>query len=141
MGFSLIAATAILGITLFMAVEIIVSDLLPTMEEINTSYTTMKDRMQEQLHTEINITTVVRSANGTNYDYNISVENTGSITLPTDNFVILLDGIECPFYCSGQFLYPENIIYFIVKNQTGEGQNRLKIISNNGIASFYTYGG
>ncbi|MBN1861853.1 MAG: hypothetical protein JW840_10395 [Candidatus Thermoplasmatota archaeon] len=140
MGFSLIAATAILGITLFMAVEIIVSDLIPTMEEINTSYTTMKDRIQEQLHTGINITAVVRSVNGTNYNYNISVKNTGSITLLTDNFVILLNGTECPFYCSGQYLYPENIVYFVMENQAGEGQKRLKIITNNGIASFYTYG-
>ena len=140
MGFSLIAATAILGITLFMAVEIIVNDLLPTMEEINTSYTTMKDRMQEQLHTNINITTVVRSVNGTSYNYNISVENTGSITLLTDNFIILVDGTVCPFSCSGEYLYPENIVYFFVENQAGEGEKRLKIITNNGIASFYTSG-
>lgn len=123
-----------------MAVEIIVSDLFPTIDEMNTSYTTMKDRIQEQLHTDINITMVARSENGTNYDYTISVQNIGSITLPTDNFVCLINGTECSFRCSAEYLYPENTVNFLVLNQTGAGQKRLKIITNNGIASFYVYG-
>lgn len=140
MGFSLIAAAAILGITLFMAVEIIASDFLPTMEDITTSYVTMKDRIQEQLLTSINITLVTRSDNGTNYDYNISVKNSGSVTLVTDTFMILINGTECHFTCSRQYLYPENTVYFQVVNQVGGGQRPMKIITNNGIAAYYTYG-
>ena len=139
MGFSTIAAAAILGVTLCMAVEIITTDLLPTIEDINASYGTMKDRIQEQLQTDIAVTTVTRLDNGTEYAYNISVQNTGSRTLPTDNFMILINGSESQFTCSHQYLYPENIIQFHVVSQASGGENRIKVITNNGIAAYYTY--
>jgi archaellum component FlaF (FlaF/FlaG flagellin family) len=140
MGFSLIATAAILGIALFMAVEIIASDFLPTMEDVNTSYGAFKDRIQQQLQTDITITMVVQTDNGTDYDYNISVHNTGSVTLATHNFMVLINGSECPFTCSHQYLYPENTVYFEVINQPGGGQERVKVTTNNGIAAYYTYG-
>ena len=67
MGFSLIGAAVVLGLTLFMAVEIITGDLLPTIESINDSYDDMNERFQEQVHTNINITAVSRSANGSKF--------------------------------------------------------------------------
>jgi len=139
MGFSLIAAAAILGFTLFMGVEIIVSDLLPTIEEINTSYEEMNERMQEQLHTVINITQVERVLNGTTYDYTVSVQNTGSTTLHTTNFMILINGSLCEFYVSDGYLYPETTRDFQVVNQPTGGEIRIKVITNNGIADYYTY--
>ena len=139
MGFSLIAAAAILGVTLFMAVEIIVSDLLPTMEEMNTSYIDMKDRVNEQIQTDITITGISRSVNGTNFDYTLSVQNTGSSTLHTDDFVILINGTNCEFSCTYDYFYPENTVNFTVFNQAGDGLKRMKIITNNGIDDYYTY--
>jgi len=139
MGFSLIAAAAILGLTLFMAVEIITSDLLPTIEDINDSYGDMKKRLQDQLQSDINITTVERSINGSNYDYNISVQNTGSVTLLTRDFMILINGAEYQFTCSHQYLYPENTVYFRIVDVTGEESKRMKVITNNGVADYYTY--
>jgi len=139
MGFSTIAAAAILGVTLCMAVEIVTTDLLPTVEDINASYGTMKDRIQKQLQTDIAVTMVTRPENGTDYTYNISVKNTGSNTLLTDNFLILINGSESQFTCSHQHLYPENIVHFHVVSQTSGGENRIKIITNNGIAVYYTY--
>jgi archaellum component FlaF (FlaF/FlaG flagellin family) len=91
MGFSLIGAAVVLGLTLFMAVEIITGDLLPTIESINDSYDDMNERFQEQVHTNINITAVSRSANGSTYTYNISVKNIGSITLNAEGFMILIN--------------------------------------------------
>jgi archaellum component FlaF (FlaF/FlaG flagellin family) len=139
MGFSLIAAAAVLGLTLFMAVEIITSDLLPTIEDMNKSYGDMKERLQNQLQSDINITTVLRAANGSNYDYNISVKNTGSTTLFTKDFLILINGSEYQFTCSYEHLYPENTVYFQIMNVAGVGSQRLKVITNNGIADYYTY--
>jgi len=139
MGFSVIAAAAILGLTLFMAVEIIASDLLPTLEDMNKSYDEMKDRHQNQLQSNINITMVLRSANGSNYDYNISVKNTGSATLFTQDFLILINGSEYQFICNRENLYPENTVYFQIVNVAGDGSQRLKVITNNGIADYYTY--
>lgn len=139
MGFSLIAAAAILGFTLFMGVEIIVSDLLPTIEEINTSYGAMNERMQEQLHTGINITQVQRVLNATTYDYTITVQNTGSITLPTTDVMILINGSLCDFFVASDYLYPETTMDFQVVNQAAGGETRIKVITHNAIADYYTY--
>jgi archaellum component FlaF (FlaF/FlaG flagellin family) len=118
MGFSLIAAAALLGLSLFMAVEIITSDLLPTIEGINDSYDDM---------------------NGSNYDYNVSVKNTGSETLDSDVFIILINGSEYEFTFSQAYLYPENTVYFRIANVVGTEAKRIKVITNNGIADYYTY--
>jgi archaellum component FlaF (FlaF/FlaG flagellin family) len=139
MGFSLIASAAILAVTLFMAVEIITGALLPTLDGINTSYGQLKNRLADQIQTDINITTVSRSANGVNYNYNITVQNTGSVTLRTEKFAVLVNGIEYPASCSCIYLYPQNTGYFSLMNATGEGATRIKIISDNGIADYYTY--
>ena len=138
MGFSLIASAAILGVTLFMAAEIINSDLLPTIEDINDSYDSMKDRLRDQVQTDVNITAVSRSFNGSNYDYNISVQNTGSVTLTTEDFVILINGTTYQFTCTHSYVHPENTVYFQVVNVAGAGVKRLKVITNNGIADYYT---
>jgi archaellum component FlaF (FlaF/FlaG flagellin family) len=139
MGFSLIASAAILAVTLFMAVEIITGALLPTLDGINTSYGQLKNRLADQIQTDINITTVVVSANGGNYNYNITVQNTGSVTLKTGKFAVLLNGIVYPASCSCAYLYPQNIGYFSLTNVTSGGATRIKIISDNGIADYYTY--
>jgi archaellum component FlaF (FlaF/FlaG flagellin family) len=141
MGFSLIAAAAVLGFTLFMAVEIITSDLLPTIEDINNSYSDMKQRFEDHLQTDINITTVTSSANGSNYDYNISVRNTGSVTLVTKDFTILINGSEYEFTCAHPYLYPENTAHFQIVNVTGAGAKRMKVIANSGIADYYAFAG
>jgi archaellum component FlaF (FlaF/FlaG flagellin family) len=139
MGFSLIASAAILGVTLFMAVEIITSNVLPTIEEINTSYDDMKERITDQVQSDINITTVSRSPNGLNYDYNISVKNTGSISLKTKNFNVLINGMSNSFTCSHSYIYPENTVYFTILNVAGDEIKRMKIVSDTGIADYYVF--
>ena len=139
MGFSLIAAAAILAVTFFMAVEIITGALLPTLDGINTSYGQLKNRLTDQIQTDINITTVSRSASGVNFNYNITVQNTGSVTLKTEKFVVLVNGIEYPASCTCSYLYPQNTGYFSLTNVTGGGAARIKIISDNGIADYFTY--
>jgi archaellum component FlaF (FlaF/FlaG flagellin family) len=141
MGFSVIAAAAILGVTLFMAVEIITSELLPTLDDVNQSYEDMKDRYQNQLQSNINITTVNQSANGSNFDYTISVQNTGSTTLHTNDFQILINGTVYHFSCAEEKLYPQNTLLFQLTNIPGAGVQRIKVITNNGIADYYTYTG
>jgi archaellum component FlaF (FlaF/FlaG flagellin family) len=139
MGFSLIASAAILAVTLFMAVEIISGSLLPTLEGINTSYGELKDRLQNQIQTDIKISNVSRSFTGSNYDYNITVQNTGSVTLATEKFIVLFNGTTHPATCSRTYLYPDETVYFSVVNVSGNGPTRIKIITNNGIADYYTY--
>jgi archaellum component FlaF (FlaF/FlaG flagellin family) len=139
MGFSLIASAAILAVTLFMAVEIITGNLLPALEGINNSYGEMKNRLTDQIQTDINITTVSRSVNGLNYNYNITIQNTGSVTLKTGKFVVLMNGTVYAATCSCMFIYPDATAYFTVTNVSGVGAMRMKIITDNGIADYYTY--
>jgi archaellum component FlaF (FlaF/FlaG flagellin family) len=139
MGFSLIASAAILGVTIFMAAEIITGDLLPTIERIDDSYGDMRDRLRDQVQTDINITAVSRSENGLNYDYNVSVQNTGSVTLNTEDFLILMNGTNYQFTCAHTYLYPENIVYFQILNLAGDEAKRIKVITNNGIADYHLF--
>jgi archaellum component FlaF (FlaF/FlaG flagellin family) len=139
MGFSLIASAAILAVTLFMAVEIITGTLLPTLEGINTSYGELKDRLTSQIQTDITISSVSRSSHGLSYDYTITVQNTGSVTLKTEKFAILFNGTEYPVTCSRVYLYPNNHCNFTATDIAGEGAMRIKIITDNGIADYYTY--
>ena len=140
MGFSLSAAAAIVGVSALIAVEILIGNLLPTITNVNDSYGDMKDRAIDQVQTDINITNVNININGSGHDINITVENTGSISLKTSDFNILINGSTEQFTCSNSYLYPENEVYFNVTNSTGNtGLRRLKVVTDNGIADYYEY--
>ena len=139
MGFSLVGAAAIIGVSLLMVIEIIVSTTIPTLTDVHSAFDEMNDRAIAQVQTDINITEVNSIVNGSNYDINITVENTGSITLETTFFDILINGTKNDFSCSNFYIHPENIVYFIVSNLSGSGINRLKIVTNNGISDYYEF--
>jgi len=139
MGFSLVAAAAIIGVSLVMGLEIIVGTTIPIITNINESYNEMRNRAIDQVQTNINITSVTSEINGSNYDINITVENVGSVTLEPTYFNILINGIKNEFTCSKTFLYPENEVYFNVLNISGSGESRLKIVTNNGISDYYMF--
>ena len=139
MGFSLTASAAVIAVALFIALEIVTGSLFPTMSGINDSYDDLKNRMIEQVHTNINITSIATQANGPNYDYNIAIKNTGSITLETSDFVIMLNGTKHQFTSSQSYLYPENIVHFTVTNVPGSGSKRVKVVADNGISDYTEY--
>lgn len=139
MGFSLAAAAAIIGVSVLIIIGTIGESLLPTTTDINDSYDDMKDRAIDQIQTDINITSVTTPSNGSNYDLNFSVENTGSVVLETSYFNILINGTAQQFTCTGSYLYPENEVYFNVTNLPGTGPRELKVITNNGVSDYYEY--
>ena len=139
MGFSTVAATAIVGVALVMAIEIIVGTTIPTITDVHGSYDDMKDRAIEQVQTDVNITAASTSANASNYDLNITIENTGSVTLKTNSFDVLINGTKNKFQYSKLYLYPKNTVYFEVYNISGSETARLKIVTNNGIEEYYDY--
>jgi len=139
MGFSLVAATAIIGVSLVMGLEIIVGTTIPTITDLHESFNDMRNRVIDQVQTYIDITSVTYLINGSNYDINITVENIGGITLQTTYFDILLNGTKNEFNCSKSYLYPGHEVYFNVLNITGSGERRLKIVTNNGISDYYIF--
>jgi archaellum component FlaF (FlaF/FlaG flagellin family) len=139
MGFSIVAATAIIGVSILICIELMVGTTIPTLTDVHDAYDKMRDRSIEQVQTDITINDAATSANDSNYDLNITVENTGSISLEAVNFNILINGTDQTFSCSESFLHPEKEIYFYVDNLPGTGSRRLKVITNNGISDYHDY--
>jgi archaellum component FlaF (FlaF/FlaG flagellin family) len=143
MGFSVVAASAIIGVSVLIALEIVVGTTFPNMSDIHNCYKEMKDRSIEQVQTDINITRVNVVINDTNWDVNISIENSGSISLKTSKFNILLNGTNQIYECDDTYLHPSDISYFIIPNYDAGSYIRIKAITENGISDFYdvTIGG
>ena len=139
MGFSVVAAAAIIGVSIVVVIETLTGSLLPAVTDINDSYDEMRNRIIDKVQTDINITAVNSPANGSNYDLNFTIENTGSISLETCYFSILINGTIRPFTCSSTYIHPENSAYFEVNNLTGSGTARLKVVTKNGISDYYEY--
>ena len=100
MGFSLVVAASIIGVSVLMAIEIIVGTTIPTLTNVQDSFYDMRNRAIDKIQTDINITDIAIEINGSNYDINITVENLGSTSLETEYFNILINGIEKQFTCS-----------------------------------------
>jgi len=139
MGFSLVAAAAIICVSIVMAIEIIVGTTIPTITNVHDSLDEMRDRAIDQIQTDINITSVTSEVNGSDHDINVTLENTGSISLETKYFNILINGTDTKFTCSSSFLHPENEVYFNISSLESTGLRRLKIITDNGISEYYEF--
>jgi archaellum component FlaF (FlaF/FlaG flagellin family) len=137
MGFSLSASFAVIGVSILISVEILIGGLAPTIDDIDQSYDDKINRGIEKIQTDINISNVVISANSSNYDYNITLENIGSITLETNDFIILINGNLFDFSCFDSYLFPESETNLIINNVSGNGTIRLKILTENGISDYY----
>ena len=139
MGFSLVAAAAIICVSIVMAIEIIVGTTIPTMTNVHDSLDEMRDRAIDQIQTDINITSVTSEVNGSDHDINVTLENTGSISLETKYFNILINGTDTKFTCSSSCLHPKNEVYFNISSLESTGPRRLKIITDNGISDYYDF--
>ena len=141
MGFSTVATTVIIGVAILISLEIIAGTTLPTITGIHSSYDEMRERAIKQIQTEINITNAVAVPNGsTHHDLTFTVENTGSISLKTSSFDVLINGTRKTFTCSTTYLYPEDQAVFTLEYLDGRnGSSRLKIVTENGIEEYYTY--
>lgn len=139
MGLSLSAAAAIIGVSLVISLELMLGSIIPAVNNYSYSFDDMKNRAIDQVQTDINISNIVTSANISNYDLNITVENTGSIVLQPGDFNILINGTNKDFYCRKSYLYPEEECYFEIYDLTGEGARRIKVVTNNGISEYDKY--
>ena len=139
MGFSLSAATAIIGLSILISIELIVSTSIPTVTNIHDSYEEMRDRSIDRLQTDINITDINTSPNGSNYDLTFVVGNKGATSLKLEYFTVLINGNLSSYTSSKTYLYPENTAEFSVLNIDGGVNERLKVITNNGISEYTNF--
>jgi archaellum component FlaF (FlaF/FlaG flagellin family) len=136
MGFSLVAAFSIICVSVFIAFEIFSVQVLPVFNDCESSYSSKVNRYLDKLDTKIIIEEVILSNNLSNYDYNISVNNTGEKTLRTNDFNIIIDGKIYDFVCNETYLLPLNQANFYIYNVTGTGDIRLKVVTGNGIKDY-----
>jgi archaellum component FlaF (FlaF/FlaG flagellin family) len=134
MGFSTIAAVAILGGSCITMFTILSGGILPTISNYHEAFKDMEERALDKIQTNINITEVTNTV-GPYFDLNVTVENTGQNTLITQDFTILINGIKYQYNCSEPYLYPEKEVIFTI-NMTGSGLFRIKTISENGISDY-----
>jgi len=141
MGFSISAATAIIGVTLVMALEVSLGTMIPLYTDIQESYHDMKKRSIEEIQTDLSIEQVNATVNASNHDVNITIKNTGSTTIESAYITILIDGEQEAFVCDSSYLYPESSYYLLVNGISGSGEKKIKIITANGISCYETYNG
>jgi len=136
MGFSLSAAFAILGISILISIEIFSANIFPAIDNYDNSNSDMIIRYTNKLETGINITDVNVTANLTNYDYNITIKNTGNIVLDTSKIDILINGYYEEFQCMDRYILPLIQSNFIFRNLDYSGNIRFKVITGNGIEDY-----
>ncbi len=139
MGFSVSTATAIIGVTIVMALEVSLGAMIPMYTNIQESYQDMKTRSIDELQTDITINDVNVTANASLHDLNITIKNTGCIVLEREYITILIDGVIKDFTSSSAYLYPESIEYYIINGLSGIGEKKIKIIAPNGISCYASY--
>jgi len=139
MGFSTTAAVAIIGLSIFISLEIFTGSIIPSITDYDTSYQNMVDRKVDTLQTTINITTISVTAYGLNYNHTITLHNIGSITIDASKCMVLINGINQQFTCSESYIYPEKQAFFNITNLPGDGEKTAKIITENGIEDYYIY--
>ena len=140
MGFSTIGATLIIGISIIAMLSIFSTEILPVVFDINDSYRDLENRILEKSQTSINITNVTLSNVGGNLSLNVTVKNTGSVSLNTSDFSILVNGTKKSFTATKSVIHPEKEAIFTI-TVSSSGSKRIKIITYNGVADYAEYGG
>jgi archaellum component FlaF (FlaF/FlaG flagellin family) len=73
------------------------------------------------------------------YRLNITIKNSGSITLQSKNFIILINGTSAPCTYSTSYLHPTKSEYFETVNFYAISEKRVKVIADNSISDYYVY--
>jgi archaellum component FlaF (FlaF/FlaG flagellin family) len=132
MGFSLIAAAAIIGVAVLISLELIIGTTIPTFTNMHDSFEDMRDRAIDRVQTDVNITNVVYVAPNTV----ISVDNTGSVSVNTSNCNILHNGVTQTFTSTVSYFHPEGTAIFSFVGRANPG-DIIKIVTPNGIEDYY----
>ena len=140
MGFSLVAATAIVGVSILVSLEILTGSLLPAIENYNDAYDELVDRSVDRAQTDINITGHSIGPGVETYSLVLTVKNIGSVTLNTSKFAIMVNGTSYTFTYPDFFIFPENSVAFTVPSLSSDGYAKVaKVTTPNGISDYYQY--
>ena len=138
MGFSTSAAFAIVGVCIFVCMDILSGSVLPSLSELNESYRAMERRAVERVNTGISITNITKTP-GIPYSIRIEVKNTGSTNLDVSRFTVMINGTIVEYSYDKNYLYPCDTVNISVTNLTYGGVIRVKIVTGNGVGGYGVY--
>ena len=95
----------------------------------------------KRLQTDIVIGSSTPTGSAASYNLTLTVSNTGSETLKSDELNVLVDGIvqSYSFTPTTTTWTPDGTISLIVTGLSGGGSHRVKMITENGISDYDTY--
>ena len=139
MGFSISAASAIIGVAVVMIIEVSVGTVIPVFTDLNDSYNDMRQRSFDELQTDIVIQNITVQTHASLHDILISVSNSGSTVIETKYIDVLVNGTLTSFTCADNYWFPEGTYTISLTNLTGSGNKKVKVVTENGISDYDTY--
>jgi flagellar protein FlaF len=142
MGFSVAASFTILLITTLIVSGMILSESIHKLKEARLVYIQEKKKAIEVLTTEFQITSIeAYNTSPTTHTLTVTIENTGSTTLETSYFSVLVDGVLVDASYNVSYLYPGEYLRIDSSGLSGGAgtTHRLKIVAENGIAKYGSY--
>lgn len=130
MGFSYVAAVAILLSSSLIFFGIIYSDYVHSETQLSNAQNDQNKQMYDYINSKVKITGYNVSPYNSVYNVTINMTNTGSISLDLMSSNLLLNGSLENFSYSGEYLLP--MANGSVTFQTGSGDYQVEIAFNTG---------
>lgn len=111
-------------------------------EEVVDDASYEKNEMQiKRLQTDILIDDSTPAGSAASYDLTVTISNTGSETLRSDELDILIDGtIQSYTFAPTTITWtPDEVKTLTVEGLSGSGSHRVKVVTENGISDYDTY--
>ncbi len=139
MGFSISVSAATIGVAIIMILEVSMGTIIPLFTDLNDSYENMRNRIIEEIQTEIEINNITVQPNASLHDITITVKNTGSTVIDVAYLDLLVNGLLSSFSYDDEYWFSENTYTITVHGLSGSGSNKVKIITENGISDYHSY--
>ncbi len=142
MGFSVAASFTILLITTLIVSGIILSESIHKFKEARQVYLEEKEKAIEVLTTSFDIISIAAyNTSSTAHNLVVVLKNTGSTTLETSYFSVLVDGVLVDASYNASYFYPGEYLRIEVLGLGGGAgsAHRLKIVAENGVAVYGSY--
>ena len=142
MGFSVAASFTILLVATLIVSGMILSESIHKLKEARQVYVQEKKKAVEVLNTDFSIVSIsAYNTSPTTHSLTVILKNTGSTTLETAYFSVLVDGaLITPNYNVSHF-YPGEYLRLDASGLSGGAgtTHRLKIVAENGVAAYGEY--
>lgn len=134
MGFSYVVAVAVLLSSSLIFFGIIYSDYVHTNQELSTAQQNSNELAYQYSHSSVNVSSYTAVAVSGGYNFTVTFDNTGSVTLDLNRSSLLVNGTLTNFTYRSQYLFPlgNDSISFIAPSS----QVSMEMVFNTGYEKF-----